>query len=131
MGLESPPGNELNKILGICNQVGKEYDQPPLYELASSMEPEVSPPSKRRKLQQPTKNKSPVPAVDEKFHVSIAWKLTPPDQELLDMTSSTEKSEFFEVKKLHIEVREIKMKIGNVVTSVGLPEKVTIEKTLF
>lgn len=138
MRLETPPENELNRILGRCNEVGEEFGQPPLYESRTSTEPKPSPPSKKRKLQNNyqaapmfPKARTSVPAADGKFHVSIAWMLTPPDKTTLKATKAVEELRFPEVRKLHIDVNEIKVKIGNIVTSVGLPEKAKIEKGLF
>lgn len=134
--LEAPPANELNKLLGICNETGREYGKAPLYEDPA---PENSPPTKRTRLEasyqsaasHPKKEQRLVPTVDEKFHISIAWTLTPPSQKIRDMTKVIEESKSSDLKTLQIEVKEMKVKIGNVVTSIRLPEKVKLEKGLF
>jgi len=136
--LEPPPGNELNKLLGRCNAVGQEFGQPPLYVSASAVKSDPSLPDKRQKLENSclpvatrTKGGIPLPAVDEKFHVSIAWTLTRPDQTITELAKEIGAANFSEVSSLHMEVKEIKVKIGNIITSVSLPEKVMMEMGIF
>lgn len=74
--------------------------------------------------------KVPLPAVDDRFHVSIAWTLESPDQNMLDLTQENSKIGLGEVRTLHIDVKGMKVKIGNVVTNVELPEKVKVEKSM-
>lgn len=132
--LERPHRNELKRLLRICNLVSTQHGQPPLYEIPIS---EFSPPAKRMKIdasQGPNPKKSggdkaPVP-IDDKFHVSIAWTLTPPDQAMLDLTQEIAKTRIQEVEKVHIDVGGIKVKIGNIVTRVELLEKAKVEASI-
>jgi len=135
--LEPPNGNELNRLLARCNAVGQEFGQPPLYDSPKPIDPDSSSPArKRRKLpnsHQPTRTREGIalPAVDEKFHVSIAWTLTRPDETTSKRMSEIAAVRFSEVKNLHIFVKEIKVKIGNIITSVELSEKALLEKGIF
>lgn len=94
------PVNELNKLLMICNEVVEEYGQPPLYkEVVGGMK------RKRRGDEED---------YGDAFHVSIAWTLTEPE----DM--EVELGGLGEVGNVEVEVREVKVKIGNVITTLGL-----------
>lgn len=75
------------------------------------------------------RKKAPAP-IDDKFHVSIAWTLTPPDQAMLDLTQEIAKPRIQEVEKLHIDVGGIKVKIGNIVTRVELLDKAKVEASI-
>lgn len=65
------------------------------------------------------------------FHISIAWTLTEPSLELVELTKSMTHNQFDRIKKIEISVEEIKAKVGNFVTSMPLPKSVAVRKGLF
>lgn len=68
--------------------------------------------------------------VSDAFHISIAWKLEPPNQELIDFVKKeVEKSEL--VKQIDVRVDEIKAKLGNVVMSISLPKNVVEDRGFY
>lgn len=113
LSLARPEGDQLNDLLQLCNKVATEYDQPRLYD-TPNLEP--STPS----LDQRSKDGSDRSSA---FHISIAWTLVPPSQGLVEaaMQWSDDCIEAFTVE-------DIKVKIGNSVTSVPLKARM---KSLF
>lgn len=94
------PVNELNELLMVCNDVVEEYEQPPLYKEGSH--------GMKRKRRGHEED------YGDAFHVSIAWSLTAPE----DM--EVESGGLGEVENVDIEVEEMKVKIGNVITTLEL-----------
>lgn len=128
----------MNKLLHVSNKVVEEYGQPPLYAnpRASVNGIKNAHPSQdvkylNRKPQPKKQDFSDMIDSSEAFHISIAWTLLPPDQELIEATERLMANELTEVKQIQIRTEEIKAKIGNVVTNVSLPIGITEGKGLF
>ncbi|RFU28379.1 hypothetical protein B7463_g7959, partial [Scytalidium lignicola] len=127
--IQRPVGDELNKLLHICNAVAREYNQPPLY---AESKPTIAAAANRdaRKRRSHTAERRAGPEcesmvidVSDAFHVSIAWALESPLKEVVERTRRVQGSGEFEDVREGIRVRteEVKAKIGNVVTSIPLP----------
>ncbi|KAL2135506.1 hypothetical protein VTI74DRAFT_8237 [Chaetomium olivicolor] len=97
------PNPELTELLRRCNKAVARYGQPGLYQWA---EEEGS----RR--------------VGEAFHVSIAWSFAQPTEELNRLTEKVfvEGKAEKTIAQLQVPVEGVKVKIGNVVTHVPLPQ---------
>lgn len=54
------------------------------------------------------------------FHISLAWTLQSPSQELKNLTESVAKEYLDKLQNIQLGVKEIKCKVGNVVTSMLL-----------
>lgn len=54
------------------------------------------------------------------FHISLAWTLQNPNKELLQLTESVAKDHLNRLQTIEVSVKEIKCKVGNVVTSMSL-----------
>jgi hypothetical protein len=127
--LKKPELNGLNKLLHLSNQVVQEYRQPVLYTKLS-----LHAGNSKRKA--PAK-KSPntfwvdMQDVSDAFHISIAWTLTSPNPELLELTRVVATDHLTELDQIQVEIGEIKAKVGNVVTNVPLPKTVSVGKGLF
>lgn len=123
--LRKPELDGLNKLLYLSNQVVQEYGQPPLYAKVS-MHPVIS---KRKK----SLNNSLVGTEDfsDAFHISIAWTLNAPTQELLELTKTVARDQMTALDGVEVEIKEIKSKVGNVVTGIPLPRTVSVGKGLF
>lgn len=116
----------------------EEFGQPPLYAKSRSSEngttsrqPVQSAKKLRSKAEQEKQIFSDMIDLSDSFHISIAWTLLSPDQELIDATERLVSNELTKVKHIQIHIEEVKAKIGNVVTNVPLPVSVTEGKSLF
>jgi hypothetical protein len=69
--------------------------------------------------------------VSDSFHISIAWTLTSPNEELLKLTRTVTTDYVEKLDRIQVQIREIKSKVGNVVTSIPLPNSVIVGKGLF
>ncbi|KAH8744900.1 hypothetical protein F5883DRAFT_439431 [Diaporthe sp. PMI_573] len=98
--------DELSALLRNCNRLVSSYGQPELYATRGSGHDASS-------------------CVSDAFHVSLAWSFTAPTAELSQRTADVfARPEFRDAILSHISipVDGIKVKIGNVVTNVALPE---------
>ena len=98
--------DELSALLRNCNRLVSSYGQPELYASRGSGHDASS-------------------CVSDAFHVSLAWSFTAPTAELSQRTADVfARPEFRDAILSHISipVDGIKVKIGNVVTNVALPE---------
>ena len=107
------PHNSLNRLLNVCNTVATCYNLPRLYSEQK--------PAPNRASGDGTTTK--IPDLSSHIHVSIGWTLIrPPEQYIIE-----DKHAPAEVEKLLDQVRAmklafdtVKVKIGNVITSVNL-----------
>jgi len=145
--LQRPGGDELNKLLRVGNRVVRDFGQPPLYvPPASSTSDEamlgstVKAPrhgdrTGRARGAVPPVRASDAQDVSDAFHISVAWTLEPPSEELREATKTlVNDAQFDEIRGLGVKVeaiKAIKAKIGNVVTHIDLPVNVMEEKGLF
>lgn len=124
-----PDGDELQRLLNISNVTVRKTGQLPLY--ASSNPTYHSPSHDKRSSHQEGRsidirehldimNSTKHECDPDAFHVSIAWKLSPPNQDLLECTElvSNKNIQHFSQFLLHIE--KIKVKVGNAVTVIPL-----------
>jgi hypothetical protein len=122
---EKPAQNELNRLLGACNDAAQKCGHPGLYSGGKGdgpMERETSAanPRKRRKSSQVEK---PAEEVDytENFHVSIAWGLVEPDPAWIRLVQDLDISKH--VDEIEMSFHVVKAKIGNVVNNIDLGSK--------
>jgi hypothetical protein len=125
----------LNKLLHVSNKVVQDYGQPPLYTPPSTPEETMA----IRNSQQIMKGRSGseskmdwsgIQNVSSAFHISIAWTLEGPSQQVVEATDMTAQL-FEEAKKISFRVEEIKAKVGNVVTNIRLQRNVVEGKSLY
>lgn len=140
MRIKKPPINELNRLLQSANDAVTAFGQLPLY-----VQPESQPAllakgftskarhSKPKFLLKKSAIVVPNPIIDQSssFHISIGWSLgslsaetsssTPPKAQL-SVKNSTE---------FQFEVKAIKLKIGNSVTSISLLSKMETGSGIF
>jgi U6 snRNA phosphodiesterase len=69
--------------------------------------------------------------LSDAFHLSIAWTLTSPNSDLLELTKRMTTDHMKELEQIQIEIGELKSKVGNVVTNIPLPKAVSVGKGLF
>ena len=135
-----PDGNGLNKLLHVSNQIVKEYGQPQLYVSsalaapADEMAPKKSARSSRhtgRAARSTNMIWSSIQDVSDAFHISIAWTLESPSEQLLKVTKSLNTNIVANLGQILVRIEEVKAKIGNVVTSIPLPTAATERQGLF
>lgn len=133
---EIPEINGLNKLLHVSNRIVQEYGQPPLYAKPNEA------PGKAFNIDHRSKNASRrssqlkvdwsgMQDVSAAFHVSIAWTLEPPSQDLLETTSDLATDQSVDLMQLTFTVEEIKARIGNMVTGIRLRKGVSEGNGLF
>ncbi|KAK0118157.1 poly(U)-specific 3'-to-5' RNA exonuclease [Cadophora gregata] len=132
LSIPKPESDGLNKLLHVCNSVVKQYGQPPLYPKPPTG-PAFTPRKKhqRRKSQENRrapydKSHSNIDWTDmqdatDALHISLAWTLQSPSQELLELTDHVAKDHLDLLQKIEVSIAEIKCKVGNIVTSMPLP----------
>jgi len=69
--------------------------------------------------------------VDNAFHVSLGWTLTTPSEEVRGKAEDVMKMLLDKVEGMEVRTEEVKVKIGNVVTSIELPKLLFERKSLF
>ena len=124
--LRKPEFDGLNKLLHVSNQVVQEYNQPALYTTRNIHGKRERP---TRKL--PYAQWVDIQDVSDAFHISIAWTLTAPNDELLKLARAMFAAYKKELDQFQVQVGEIKFKVGNVVTSIPLPKTVLVGQGLF
>ncbi|KAL8716935.1 MAG: hypothetical protein Q9225_005773 [Loekoesia sp. 1 TL-2023] len=125
--VQKPPGDELNKLLRASNKVANEYGQPYLYvppEASTARAPVDRKPQPRgssgRSQTARSNGRTHIHSqalelpkdASAHFHVSIGWTLEEPPEALLDETISGQ--------ALKVDVRTIKIKVGNGIVLVQL-----------
>ena len=108
---------ELLRLLDACNKVAKAFGQNALYQTS-----EPTPTSaKKAELDRSDAVERANTVSDEKespFHVSIAWTLQQPDDELLARPNQIWASSTADIE---IPVSYVKIKTGNLIHSIPLP----------
>jgi hypothetical protein len=137
--LKRPGGNDLNRLLDICNGIVEEYGQPPLY--ASQKATNLQSKDDGRPVKRVCNEKNLMASMNDKvemqdfssaFHVSIGWTLEQPTMEAVEAIKAISNGGLFQgVRRICFKVEEIKAKVGNVVTSIFLPLKTTKINGLF
>jgi hypothetical protein len=135
--LQKPEGDDLNRLLTVCNEAVEDYSQPPLYGSPRSASQQSSKANARPKgLRQ--ENMGPLPGEGDildfssAFHVSIGWALEQPSSYVTDTTkSATEDTILESLKKISAKVDTLKVKVGNIVKSITLATKAVEGKGIF
>lgn len=113
LGIVRPAHNELNQLLEACNKACSAYGHPQLYATQRQS-------AKRRRIS----HDASVTESDhsDAFHFSIAWNLDGSTLDFEQLKSSDKVISMMEqdIKPIHVHFDSIKLKIGNVVTSIPL-----------
>lgn len=129
MQLERAPQDGLNQLMKISNRVAGSFGQLPLY-----AEPQPSfglPSAKRRRGPTDSASSSDMASsnsntdMSSSFHISIGWTMSPPSQDLVDVLDRVT-----ELKEIKVDVRTVKAKIGNSITSIPLTSKVDVSNSI-
>ncbi|KAJ5085345.1 hypothetical protein N7532_010116 [Penicillium argentinense] len=116
LSVSKPQGDNLNRLLKLCNSTVAVFGQPPLYATSKS-----GPDS--RQSNSPEPDCEPQAAgnggdFSQFFHLSIAWTLNEPDAQTCQRVSEIELKG---VAGIGIQFLSIKAKIGNRVENIRLP----------
>lgn len=140
MRIKKPPNNELNRLLQSANEAVTAFGQVPLYSQPQS-QPSVPAQSFTTKARHAKPKfmlkKSPVvgpnPIIDQSssFHISIGWSLGSPSAEILSSTPSKYQLDSRNPPEFQFQVKAIKLKIGNSVTSISLFSKIETSNGIF
>jgi hypothetical protein len=118
-----PPNNELNRLLDACNKTASGSQQPTLYLEEALIE--NTRPKKKQSQQMQLEQKldafvnREIPDCSDSFHVSLAWSLKKPSDNAINQAVIVD-----ELKQLAVTFDSVKVKIGNILTSVPLLSKV-------
>ncbi|TVY19212.1 U6 snRNA phosphodiesterase, partial [Lachnellula arida] len=131
--------DSLNKLLHVCNAAVQDYGQPPLYAKASTTATSGNTAkSPKWPKKETSKNRYSAKAywsnlqdVSEAFHISIAWTLGSPSEDLLALTKSVATDDFQDVAQTRVNIQEIKAKVGNAVTNMPLHTNIQEATGLF
>lgn len=128
--INRPEGNQLNKLLYSCNQVADLFGLPRLYGKPSVTDryqcsdphmrndTAVGGSGKRIQINEADAATGEEEDFTDCFHFSIAWTLDPPiPQSETGRPAQVERQIWDEVKKLRVWFTEVKVKIGNSVSS--------------
>ncbi|TVY83516.1 U6 snRNA phosphodiesterase [Lachnellula suecica] len=136
--IHKPDADGLNKLLHVCNSAVQDYGQPPLYAKGTATKGEGKAKSARGTIKGKMTNQfsskahwSDLQDVSDAFHISIAWTLGSPSQELLHSTESTSTDCFKDFAQARVNINEIKAKVGNAITSMPLQTNIQEAKGLF
>lgn len=134
MQLAKPANDGLNGLLWASNQTAAAFDKPQLYSAASthsvghgfggrgSRRSRSSGRGGASRSLVVTQGPSTCTGLDcsTRFHISIAWSLSSPTEEVVARQRSANISE---LKSIGFTVRNIKVKVGNAVTAFSLEPK--------
>lgn len=135
--LRRPEGDELNRLLTVCNGTVEDYSQPPLYASPRSASQQSSKANARpKRLEQNQMSFSSrigeILDLSGSFHISIGWALEQPRFYVMGATNAILYGRLPEsLKKISVKVDRVKVKIGNVVTSISLSPKISDEESIF
>jgi hypothetical protein len=121
----------LNKLLHVSNKVSAEFGQPPLYAQPTSTHHPPKKHTARNNLRRSSSDFEHMQDLSDAFHISIAWTLVQPGEALIAATELVMKEQSTTVKDIQVTTKEIKAKIGNIVTSIPLTKGVAEGKSLF
>lgn len=118
--LQRPAEDEMRRLLNLCNDLAGHFAQPLLYQTSAQPE-ELS------------HSHGAMPAERDGFHISIAWSLQAQGKGVsphaID-SSLVNKTAMQVIKAINIDFGEVKVRIGQDVTSIHLPRpRLTHSKT--
>jgi len=111
----------LRGLLRVCNRVIEEGGRKGLYTLPPTNPLLLKPKGRKENEKGKWKIES---DTEDGFHISLAWTLREPDKEMRDLTEQIVRKKIWEdVGKLGVGVKEVKVKLGNVVHGITLEGK--------
>ena len=134
--LTKPAGNELNRLLQISNQVASNFGQPSLYSPSVQAENRATERGRVYRARSGRRRANlrgallaprppPVPDQSSSFHISVAWSLKPPSEEMKGALANIGVSE---LAALSLHVEAVKAKIGNAISVFPLSSKAKASK---
>ncbi|KAL2125129.1 hypothetical protein VTJ04DRAFT_1494 [Mycothermus thermophilus] len=122
---ETNPNPELTFLLRHCNAIAARYNQPMLYDWADEFSSSSSSPTSKEQNANSNGETKRRGSVGNAFHISIAWSHSPPTPQLVEATEavfcSQDSPAAKALRRVRVPVAAVKIKIGNVVSSLELP----------
>ena len=125
MQVQKDSGDELNRLLGISNEIAKAFKQPPLYaeDISSAIDEDSA---ELGQFAHATAQKQ-LPSdkdqdMSSSFHISIGWTLSAPSRDTSPKLNSVLEKE---TTNFRVFVEILKCKIGNSITAVPLTSKIS------
>lgn len=125
LGVQKPERDELNRLLKASNDAAATLGLPPLYTNGGFAAGGGRDDGSVGKFQKPTQIRG--RQVEQRdcsdaFHISIAWSLEAPEEELRDPMTQGEVVAILEreTSKIQVSFEVVKVKIGNAVHSLSL-----------
>lgn len=113
LGIEKPEHDELNRLLGACNEAAQKSGFPALYAGGKGDGPmESKSPTARSQEDSHSVDRS------DNFHVSIAWNLTEPDAQWVELVRGLDVDSHVRSPQASCDV--VKARVGNVVHNFDL-----------
>lgn len=113
LGIKKPAHDELNRLLGACNNAAQKSGQPALYSGGRGDGPmEINSPTAGLQVRHDKSDRS------ENFHISIAWNLTEPDPEWVSLVQRIDVTRYVYSPRATFDV--VKARVGNVVHNFDL-----------
>lgn len=142
LGVRRPANDDLNRLLLAANQAAKKFGYPELYSGSKNrdqqgegvdMTGDWASASVKAGKKEEASTKGLVSGIDDRsnaFHVSLAWSLEPPPDELRDLIAVDEVSELIlqEIAQMSAKLEVIKVKVGNAIHSIDIAPKRKEEK---
>ncbi|KAL5121304.1 poly(U)-specific 3'-to-5' RNA exonuclease [Pleosporales sp. CAS-2024a] len=120
LGIRKPAQNELNRLLGACNDAAAKCGHPGLYVGGYGDGPmeQANTSNGSEQLKAPNNDDGESTDYSHRFHVSIAWNLEEPAPEWIDLVKNITVSEH--IKAPQSPIGAVKARIGNMVHSIEL-----------
>jgi hypothetical protein len=123
-----PPANdELNSLLRRCNETCEMFALPPLYKAAGGSGEKETVAAAAAPLTERKRGEGKDRDFSDLFHFSIGWTLEEPSDAIKEM-ANIDKVLLEMARSIVVNVEEVKVKIGNIITSVPLQHN-KLEKT--
>ncbi|KAH7408356.1 U6 snRNA phosphodiesterase Usb1 [Phaeosphaeria sp. MPI-PUGE-AT-0046c] len=121
LSIEKPAKNELNNLLGACNEAARKCGHPGLYVGGvgdGPMEEESLPEKQHEQTDARRHSERKETDWSDRFHVSIAWNLEEPHDDWVSLVKSMKMGEY--VPSLQAFFDAAKARVGNAVHSIDL-----------
>jgi hypothetical protein len=135
--LQRPEENELNRLLAVCNRIVEDYSQPPLYASSGSTSQQSPKPNAlpnrhgQNSMSSSSRTREDLD-FSSAFHISIGWALEQPSSYVIDTTKATINDTVFKsLNTVSVKVDTLKIKVGNIITSIHLAQKSAEGKSLY
>ena len=128
LGVAEPEHNELNRLLGACNEAAEKSGQSGLYTGGQGDGPmesdsKTTSAKRRRSSTKSDRSGSIMPDRTENFHISIAWNLIEPAPDWIELVKQLPIGTTVDPASISFDA--VKARVGNVVHNIQLSTRAT------